>query len=325
MLELFKRLGMALAALLVAGAAAAQDYPSRPVKIVVTFTPGGGADVSARMIGERLSDMWKQSVLVENRIGGGGNIGAEFVHKSPADGYTLLMLTASHTVNAALFEKPSFDLLKDFAPIGITTSSPVLIAVNNNVKANNTKELLELLRAQPGKFDYATCGIATTHHFAMELMKFETRTIALHIPHRGCAGAVSDAIGGQLQIVAVTLPAALPFVKQGRLRAIAVTSRERSPNAPDVPAVRESGVPALKDFAVENYYGFLAPGGTPKEIVSKIEADIRKVLSEPQLVNRLAAAGMDKFLLTPAETTAIMRADIERYKRVARHAGIKQE
>lgn len=315
-----------IAALLgAASLAAAQDYPARQVRIVVTYTPGGGADVTARMIGERLSELWKQPVLIENRVGGGGNLGAEHVVKSPADGYTLMLVTASHAVNAALFERPSFDLLKDLAPIGITTSSPVLVAVNPGVKATNMKELMDLMKAQPGKFDYATCGIATTHHFAMELFKFETKSIALHIPHRGCAGAVSDAVGGQLQIVAVTLPAGLPFVRQGRLRAIAVTSRERSPNAPDIPAMRESGIPQLKDFAVENYYGFLAPGATPPAVTSKIANDIRTVMQNEELLKKLAAAGMDKFLLTPAQTTEILRADIERYKRVAKVAGIKQE
>ncbi len=313
------------AALGVALPAAAQEYPSKPVKVVATFTPGGGADLTARFIGDRLSDLWRQQVVVENRVGGGGNVGAEMVYRSAPDGYTLLLVASSHAVNAALFAKPSFDLLKDFAPIAITTSSPVLLAVNPRVKAANMREFTALLRASPGKFDYATCGIATTHHFALELFKFETKTFALHIPHRGCAGAVSDAVGGQLDVVAVTLPAALPYVRQGRLRAIALTSRERSPTAPDIPTIRESGVPELKDFAVDNYYGFLAPAGTPREIVSKIEGDIRKVLANQDTVKKLAGAGLDLFLLSPADSTAILRNDIERYKRVAAASGIKQE
>lgn len=307
-----------------AGGVQAQDYPNKPVKLVATFPPGGGADLTARLIGARLADLWKQPVLVENRTGAGGNIGADLVFRAPADGYTLLLVSASHVGNAALLEKVTFDLLKDFAPIALTTSSPVLLAVNPRVKANNVAEFTALLRAQPGKIDYASCGIATTHHFAMEVFKFETRTSAVHIPHR-CAAAVADAVGGQLDVIAVTLPPALPFVRQGRLRALAVTSQQRSPNAPDIPTVQESGIPELKNYAVENYYGFLAPAATPKNIVAKIEADLRKVMSEPELQKRLADAGLDVFFRSSGDTAALLRADVELYKKVAKIAGIKQE
>ena len=320
-------LRIALAAIfLTAGtpAALAQDFPSKAVKVIVTFPPGGGADLTARVIGARLAEIWKQPVLVDNRPGAGGNVGADAVFHSPADGYTLLLVSSSHVGNAVLLEKTTFDLLKDFAPIALTTGSPIVLAVNPRVKAANLKEFTALVRAQPGKIDYASCGIATTHHFAMELYKFETKTSALHIPHR-CASAVTDAVGGQLAVIAVTLPPALPFIRQGRLRAIAVTSAQRSPNAPDIPTMQESGVPELKHYAVENYYGFLAPAGTPKTVLAKLESDIRKVMGEDEIQKKLAGAGLDTFLRTAIETGTLLRSDLELYRRVAKAAGIKQE
>jgi tripartite-type tricarboxylate transporter receptor subunit TctC len=304
--------------------ASAQDFPNKPVKIIATFPPGGGADLTARVIGQRLAEIWKQPVLVENRPGAGGNVGADAVFHSPADGYSLLLVSSSHVGNAVLLDKVTFDLLKDFAPIMMTTSSPIVIAVNPRVKANNIKDFTGLLRAQPGKIDYASCGIATTHHFAMELFKFETKTSAQHIPHR-CASAVTDAVGGQLDVIAVTLPPALPFIRQGRLRALAVTSQQRSPNAPDIPTVRESGVPELKDYAVENYYGFIAPANTPKNVLAKIENDLRTVMAETELQKKLSGAGLDVFLRSSTESATLLRSDVELYRRVAKIAGIKQE
>jgi len=306
------------------GAAIAQDFPSRPVKVVVTFPPGGGADLTARIISTRLAEVWKQPVLVENRLGGGGNVGADHVLKSPADGYTILLLTASHIGNAAMLEKLTFDLLKDFTPVALSTTSPIMLAVNPSVKAKDLKEFVELLRANPDKMDYASCGMATTHHFSMELFKYLTKTAAVHIPHR-CAQAVVEAVGGQLRAIAVTMPPALPFVRNGQLRAIGVTSLKRSINAPEVPTFAESGVPELKNFAVENYYGFAVSSATPKNLVSKLEADIRKVLSEPELQKKLFAAGFDIFSKSSVDSAELLRADLDVFQRVAKTAGIKQE
>ena len=306
------------------GAAIAQDFPSRPVKVVVTFPPGGGADLTARIISTRLAEVWKQPVLVENRLGGGGNVGADHVLKSPADGYTILLLTASHIGNAAMLEKLTFDLLKDFTPVALSTTSPIMLAVNPSVKAKDLKEFVELLRANPDKMDYASCGMATTHHFSMELFKYLTKTAAVHIPHR-CAQAVVEAVGGQLRAIAVTMPPALPFVRNGQLRAIGVTSLKRSTNAPEVPTFAESGVPELKNFAVENYYGFAVSAATPKNLVSKLEADIRKVLAEPELQKKLFAAGFDIFSKSSVDSAELLRADLDVFQRVAKTAGIKQE
>ena len=315
-----------IAALLFCAAhAAAQNFPAKPVKVIVTFTVGGAADLTARLIGDRLADMWKQQVVVENRIGAGGRIGVEAVHRSAPDGYTLLLFSNTHVINQALYKDQGFDLLKDFAPLGLTTSTPMVLAANPRMPIKSVKEFTELLRAQPGKVDYTTCGVATAHHFAMELYKHATNTYAVHIPHRGCSPAVADTVGGQIDLVVASLAAVLPFAKQGKLHIIGLTSEKRSPSAPEYPTFRESGLPELKDFAVENYYGFMAPAGTPKEVQAKIEADIRQVLAVREFVTRLNNAGLDLFQYSPSQMTALVRADVDKFAAAIKIANIKPE
>ena len=322
MMKYFLQIGFLLTGLVCS--AFAQDYPSRPVKVIVTYPPGGGADVTARIVGQRLSELWKQPVLIENKPGGGGNVGADFVYHAQADGYTLLLVSASQVGNAALLEKTTFDLVSDFAPIGLVSSSPIVIAVNNRVKANTFKEFIALLKSEAGKMDYASCGIATTHHFAMELLKYQTGTKAQHIPYK-CASAVNDLLGNQLDVIAVTLPPALPFIQQGKMRALAVTSAKRSPNAPSIPTVSESGMAELKDYAVENYYGLVAHAGTSKALMKKLEADIKAVSLDPAIQNKLAGAGLDTFYKTPEQTLSLLSSDIDFYKKMSKIANIKQE
>ena len=311
--------------LLWAAHAGAQTFPSKPVKVIVTFTVGGAADLTARLIGDRLGEAWKQQVVVENRIGAGGRIGAEAVYRAAPDGYTLLLFSNTHVINQALYPDQGFDLLKDFAHLGLTTSTPMVLAVHPRMPIKSVREFTELLRAQPGKIDYTTCGVATAHHFAMELYKHATHTYAVHIPHRGCSPAVADAVGGQIDFVVASLAAVLPFARQGKLRVIGLTSEKRSPTAPEYPTFRESGLPELKDFAVENYYGFMAPAATPKEVQAKIEADIRQVLAAPAFVARLNNAGLDLFQYPPQEMAALVRSDVEKFARAIAVAGIKPE
>jgi len=313
------------ASLLCAAPAGAQNFPNKPVKVIVTFTVGGAADLTARLLGDRLAGLWKQQVVVENRIGAGGRIGVEAVHKAPADGYTLLLFSNTHVINQALYKDQGFDLLKDFAPLGLTTSTPMVLAVNPRMPIKSVGEFTALLRAQPGKIDYATCGVATAHHFAMELYKHATKTYAVHIPHRGCSPAVADAVGGQVDVVVASLAAVLPFARQGKLRVVGLTSEKRSPSAPEFPTFRESGLPELKDFAVENYYGFMAPAATPKEVQAKLEADLRQVLAVPELVARLNNAGLDLFQLSPEEMMALERSDLDKFARAIAIANIKPE
>ena len=320
------RLGFALLISLVASVCSAQSaYPAKPVHIIVTFTPGGAADFTARLTADRWSELWQQQVIVENRIGAGGNIGAEAVAKAPADGYTLLLVASAHAFNAALYPKLPFDIVRDFVPLGLASSTPMALAVNPRMSVASLKEFTELLQARPHEIQYATCGVATAHHFAMELYKFQTKTDAVHVPYRGCGPAVVDAVGGQIDVVMSSLTTVLPHAKAGRLRTLAITSENRSPSAPDVPTFRESGVPALKDYAVEVYYGLMARAGTPADVVAKLQADLRKVIAAPEFAQRISAAGIDMFPRSAPEMAAIVSADVARFRDVIQQAGIRPE
>jgi tripartite-type tricarboxylate transporter receptor subunit TctC len=320
------RTWLPLLAALLAVPALAQDYPARPVKLVVTYTPGGGADTTGRVFAERLSDLWKQQVIVENRPGAGGSIGAEVVHKSPPDGYTLLLATNTHIINHVVYPKLSFDFINDFTPIAIVTNGPMVIAVNpSKVDAKDIKELVQMLKSAPGKHAYASCNVASPHHFGMEMFKHAMGIDALHIPHKGCGPAVTDAVAGHIGIVVATLPPAVPFFKQGRLRPIALLSEQRSPSAPDIPTVKESGIPELRDFSLESYYGFMAPPGTPPAIARKIEADVLQIAAQPDLRKRLENAGMDMFVLDSKKMVETVRADYAKYAKAAKAANIRAE
>jgi tripartite-type tricarboxylate transporter receptor subunit TctC len=320
------RLGFALLVSLAASLCFAQgSYPSKPVRIVVTFTPGGAADFTARLIADKWSELWREQVIVENRTGAGGNIGAEAVHKAPADGHTLLLVASAHAFNAALYPKLPFDILKDFVPLGLATSTPMALAVHPRVAVADLKEFTGLLQARPHQISYATCGVATAHHFAMELYKFQTKTDALHVPYRGCGPAVVDAVGGQIDIVMSSLTTVLPHAKAGKLRTLAITSANRSASAPEIPTFRESGVPALKDYAVEVYYGLMTRTGTPPDVVARLQGDLRKVIAMPDFTQRISVAGIDMFPKSAPEMAAIMSADVVRFRDVIREAGIRPE
>ncbi|MBC7779694.1 MAG: tripartite tricarboxylate transporter substrate binding protein [Proteobacteria bacterium] len=320
--------GLIAAASMSAVAATAQAqpaFPTKPVRVIVTFSAGGAADFTARVLAERLSDVWKQQVVVENRIGAGGNIGVEAVVRAPADGYTLLLASAAQPINVALYSKLPFDLFKDLAPVALVTVSPMALAVHPRVKEADLRAFTANMRANPGKLSYATCGIATSHHFAFELYKFQAKLAALHIPYRGCAAAVADAVGGQVDTVISSLNTLLPHQAAGRLKILAITSRNRSPSAPDVPTFRESGVPELKDYASSVYYGFMAPAATPPDVVAKIEADLRKVMTLPEVVQRVAGGGLEVAFVSATEMGATMRSDAEQLRKIVEFAGIKPE
>ena len=308
-----------------ASAAFAQAYPSKPVRIMVTFTTGGAADITARVVADQLGRMWNQQVVVENRIGAGGNIGVEAVFRAPADGYTVLMASNTHAINQALYKNLPFDLVRDFASLGLTTSTPIVLAVNPRVPVKNLREFTALLRSKPGSVAYSTCGIATAHHFAMELYKYDTKTFAVHIPHRGCSPAVTDAVGGQVDVVIASLAAVLPFAKQDKLRIIGLTTKDRSPSVPDIPTFRESGVPELKAYGVENYYGFMVAAATPRDIQQKLTDDIKKVLAIPEVKTRLNGAGLDLYPSTPEQMSNLLRSDIVAFKKAIEIADIKPE
>jgi tripartite-type tricarboxylate transporter receptor subunit TctC len=305
--------------------ALAQEFPSRPVKVVVTFTAGGGADTTARVFADRLSEAWKHQVIVENKPGGGGTIGAQDVYKATPDGHTLLLGSNTNVINQVVVPNLTFDI-RDFTPIAVATSGPMVIAVNAaKVPAKDLKEFIAMLRAAPGKYSYASCNVASAHHFAMEILKSIEKVDALHIPHKGCGPAVTDAVAGHIDIAVVTLPAAVPFFKQGRLHPIALMSAVRSGAAPDVPTVRDSGLPELRDFSLDNYYGFMAPPGTPRAIAAKIEADVTRIAADPEVRKKLEGAGMDLLVLDSAEMMKLVRADYEKYLKAAKALNIRAE
>lgn len=305
--------------------AIAQDYPTRPVKIIVPFPPGGASDIVARVFAEGLSELWKQQVFVENRVGAGGSLGTEAAYRAKPDGYTLLLATTAPVINQVLIPQLPFTYTKDFPTIAIVTSGPMMIAVHPSVPANNTKELTAMLRNAPGKHDYTACDMASQFHLAMEMYKQAVGVFAVHIGHRGCGPAITDAVAGHIKIAVTNLPTALPFLKQGRLKPIALMSKDRSPSAPDVPTIRESGIPQLKDYYLENYLGFMAAPKTPAAIVSKIEADILDLAARPHVRKKLEGAGLDMLVLNSTEMMNLIRADAEKYGRVAKQAGIKVE
>ena len=318
-----------LAALLacMSASVAAQSYPTKPVKLIVTFAPGGAGDITGRLVGDKLSELWKQQVVIENRVGAGGRIGVDAVHRAAPDGYTLMLASNSHISNQVLFKDLGYDLVnpKDFTMLGVATSTPMVLAVTPKVPAKDLKEFTAMLRASPGKVDYSTCGVATIMHFAFELYKNATHTYAVHIPQRGCGPAAAALAGGQIDVAIIAMAPVLPFAKQGRVRMLASTTAERSPAAPEVPTFRESGLPELKDFSMDNYYGLMAPGGLPKEIAAKIEADLKRALASPDLVGRLSNAGLDVFWKTSEEMNALYQADIAKFARAAAAASIKPE
>ena len=313
-----------LLAIALAAAAAtsfAQSYPSKSIRIVVPFPPGGIADVMARVFGQKFSDSWGQSVVVENRAGAGGNIGAEIVAKSPPDGYTLVMGSiGTHSVNISLFSKMPFDPVRDFAPVALVIKSQNLLVVHPSVPAKSVKELIALARARPGQLAYASAGNGTAGHLAGELFKALAKIDLVHIPYKGNTPAIADLMGGQTSMTFATMPTVLPQVKGNRLRALAVTGAQRSPALPNTPTVAEA---ALAGFDVTNWIGIFAPAGTAPDIVNKLNAEIMRIMRLPDVEPRLAAEGAQFTPNTPAEFGAFVKSEIAKWGKVIRDAGIR--
>lgn len=327
MLDCLRKISLLLGLALLSPLAMAQAaFPNKPVRIVVTFSPGGAADQSARILAERLAERWKpHSVVVENILGAGGNVGAEAVFRAAPDGYTLLLVSNTHAINRVIFAKTPFDITKDFEPIGMVSSSAIVLATHPKAKISNLKGLVERMEQQKGELNYLTCGVATAHHFAMELIKDAVKQKATHVPHKGCGPAVFDAVAGQVDTVIATMPAVLPFIKQGKLVPVAVTSKARSDSAKDIPTVAESGIASLADYEVENYYGLAAPLGVPKDVLAKIQADLSAVLASPETKTKFANAGLDLYVVSAAGMGEVLKSDVVKYRKAVQTAGIKAE
>lgn len=304
------------------GAANAQDYPSRAVHFIVPYTPGTGADILARLLGPRLVERWKVAVVTENKVGATGNIGTEFVAKSPADGHTLLFTATSFGTNPAITRNLPFDPVKSFAPVVLAATSSVAVIVNPQVPAKTLREFIDLAKREPGKLHYSSPGNGGPQHLAMELLKLETGIDLVHVPYKGAGGALSDLIGGHVQAMISALQTAAPHVQSGKLRMLAVMSAERSSAFPDVPTAKEQGFPELE---VETWYGVFAPAGTPRAVVQKINADINALLTEPALRELLGKQGMTAAGGTPERFGELVKQELARWTRVVAQAGIKAD
>ena len=300
-----------LFAALLASAAAGQDYPARPVRIVIPYAPGGVSDIAARIVGNKLSEFWKQQVVIENRAGGGGVVATEAVAKAPPDGYTLLVGTVSEfAITHHLYAKFPLNPLTDFAPVVLLSDTPLMFAAHASAPFNSIREMMAYANAQPGGLAFSSPGNGTLNHLTGERFAFETRTKMLHVPYKGGAPAGAAIASGEVPVGLVAASSAMPFIKSGRVKAIAVTAARRIPLGPDWPTVAESGVPG---FEASNWVAMVAPAGTPRDIVAKINADANRALKMPDVRERLAGVGADPVGSTPEELAAKIRDDSERY------------
>ncbi len=323
---MFARWLIAVVACAVLAPAQAQTWPSKPVRIVVPFPPGGTTDIVARSIGVELQRMWQHAVVIENRPGAGGNIGADVVAKAAPDGYTLLMGTVgTHAINKALFDqsgaKMPFDPVKDFVPITLAAGVPNVMVINPKLPVNTVAEFIAYAKARPGQLNMASSGNGTSIHLSGELFKTVTGVYMVHFPYRGSAPAVTDLIAGNMNVMFDNLPSALPHIKSGRLKALAVTSRTRSPALPNVPTIEEAA--GLKGFDASSWFGLFAPAGTPRTIIDKIQADVAKALALPEVRERFLAQGADPGGNTPDQFAAFIRAETDKWTRVVKFSNAK--
>lgn len=301
--------------------AAAQAYPTKPVRIVNPFAAGGATDQLARLMAQKLGELWGQSVVVENRPGASGAIGLEAVAKSAPDGYTLAIATqTTHAANPALFSKLAYDPVRDFAPLTLAGSTPLALMVQPSLPVTDVAGFIAYLRANPGRLTYASGGNGTSQHLAMELVKSMTGTFAVHIPYKGAGPALADFLGGQTDVMFDNLPTALPHVKNGKVRALAVSTAKRSALAPELPTMAESG---LAGFDLATWFAFYAPAATPKDIVAKIAADMQRVLAQADVRDRLLGVGVDVVGSTPEDLARFQRAEMEKWAQIVRVSGAK--
>ena len=312
------------AALAPLGVAAQQRsaYPDKPVKFVVPYPPGGGTDVIARIVQGRFQAVLGQPVIIDNRGGGGGSLGTDIVAKAPPDGYTVLFTLSSHTINPAIYPKLPFDTAKDFEPVGTVASLPQILVANPQFPANTVPELIALAKQRPAFVQFASVGNGSPGHLAGELFNVRTGTQILHVPYRGGGPAINDVLGGQVPLLWVSIPAAAQFVKSGKLKALAVSTRKRSAAFPDVPTMQEAGV---ADFEVDSWYAMFVPAKTPKAIVDKLNQALNSVVSEPEIRERLLAQGSEAVGGTPDALGKIVTAELDKWAKLVKQANIKAD
>ncbi|MGH8432071.1 MAG: Bug family tripartite tricarboxylate transporter substrate binding protein [Solimonas sp.] len=300
----------------------AQDYPSKPVTLVVPFAPGGSVDIVGRILAQRLSEDLGQSIVVENRAGAGGNIGFEAVAKARPDGYTLGMASSTMAVNVSLYRTIGYDPLKDFAPISLVAMQPNVLMVNPSLPVTSVAELIAYTKANPGKLNFGSSGIGASQHLAAELFKSRTGVDMIHVPYKGGGPAMADLVAGRIQLMFETIPSSIPYIRSGQLRALAVTVDERSAQLPDIPTVSEAGV---RGFVSRGWLGMMAPAGTPRAIIDKMNAAVHKAVTDPSVSKRLTDLGLQIRLSTPAEFGAFIAAEVADFRTVIADAKIPRE
>jgi tripartite-type tricarboxylate transporter receptor subunit TctC len=306
------------------GAASAQPgaYPARTIKLIVPFPPGAGTDAIARLVAQKLGESLPGTVIVENRVGAGGAIGAMEVAKAEPDGYTLLFVASPFTTVAVASKNAGYDPVRQFTPVAPIAAGPLAFVVSKDVPANTMREFLVLARAQPGKLNYGSAGTGSVNHLALELLKWRTGVNIVHVPYKGIAPATQDLLAGQIQCMTASIPATLPYVAQNRVRVLAVTGSKRAALLPDVPSWKEAGV---EDAEVVNYWGIVAPAGTAKQIVARLNAEVTKILAQPEMRERLEREGAELIPGSPEQLGALIETDLVRWKKLVAEARVELE
>ena len=319
-MKILSALTMGLSVLLSPALAAAQDFPNKPIRLIVPFPAGGPNDLIARVIGQRMSEIVKQPVIIDNRGGQAGVLGTDAIAKSAPDGYTIGIVSASALVISPSMEKVAYDPQKDLLPITLVATVPEMLVVASNVPANNMSELVALAKAQPGKLNFASAGVGGLPHLAGELFKLTAKIDVVHVPYRGAAPAINDLLGQQVQMTFLDLPVILPHIKAGNLKPIALGARERAKQAPDVPTTAEVGMP---DLLIENWYGMIAPAGLPREVLDKINRVAVEAMSDPAVNDKLADQGLTLVPQTPEQFRSFIASEAVKWAKVIKDAGVE--
>ena len=310
-----------VAAFLGSPAAQSQTYPSKPVRVIVPFSPGGGTDIVARILAPKLGERFGQQVIVDNRPGAGGNVGAEITVKSPPDGYTLMVGSTSEIgIGPSIYSKLPYDVLRDLVAVTPLAATPMILVVHPSMPVKTAKELVALALARPGQINYGSAGAGSGAHMGAELFRYMTKIDIVHVPYKGVGPAMADVIGGQVQVLFTTLPSATAFIKAGRLKALGVASLQRASSMPELATMAESGVPG---YEMEYWYGFFAPAATPKDILARIYTDTMGVLRQPDVVANFGKQGVQPVIKTQEQFAAFVRADIEKWAVVVKASGTK--
>ncbi len=312
-----------LIAVFIPSLAAAQSYPAKPIRIIVSYPAGGANDIVARSVGQKLNELLGASIVVDNRSGAGGTIGADVAAKAPADGYTLLMAAGAHTLAPSLYIKMPYDIVRDFAPISISAKSTYLLVVHPSVPAHSVKELIALARATPGRFNYASSGIGAPPHLAGEMFNTLAKVQMVHVAYKGDTPAIADLLGGHVDLAFLAVSATSPHIKAGKLRALAVTSAQRTPVMPDLPTIAEAG--GLKEFDISTWWGLLTPTGTPADAIAKLSATMAKIAAMPDIKTRFGELGVEAASDTPDQFGAFIKSEIQKFAKLAKLAGVKPE